>query len=229
VGGGPLGGLPRRDARAGQPELGLDGLGDAVAERLGHLVDAAVADHQPELGLEVERLQARRAVVEVLLDVDAVVRVGQLAVEVQVQLLGGSRCSSAIGGLGGQRSVRRHGRGGVGRAVGEPVVDGVVEQPLLQRLSSPVQPAHHRADRDVEDLGDLLVREPSDVGEQDGHAEDLRQVLDRLLHLGVAEGVHQLVLGAAAEGPPRGRRGAVEVEVLDLVELGLSGRRCLAR
>ena len=92
----------------------LDGPGDPFAERLGHLVDAPVADHQPELGLEVERLQTGGAVVEVLLDVDAV-RVGQLAVEVQVQLSEGL-VAFGHGGLGGQRSDGTVGAGSDGRS-----------------------------------------------------------------------------------------------------------------
>src|SRR5580765_7963375 len=71
------------------------------------------------------------------------------------------------------------------------------EQPTLQAFSSPVEPRHHRADGDVEDLGDLLVREVLDVGEQDGQAEVLREVFQRPLDLVVGEQIEQRVLGAA--------------------------------
>src|SRR6476661_3400029 len=57
------------------------------------------------------------------------------------------------------------------------------EQPTLQPFSSPMEARHHRADRDVEDLGDLLVREALDVGEQDSDSELLGEILERLLHL----------------------------------------------
>src|SRR5690606_23353658 len=81
-------------------------------------------------------------------------------------------------GVGASGAGDRVGRGrSLGQRIGEPVRGGVVEQRLLQRLSSPVQPAHHGADGDVEDLGDLLVGEALDVGQQDGHAEVLREVL----------------------------------------------------
>jgi len=63
-----------------------------------------------------------------------------------------------------------------------------------------VQPAHHGTDRDLEDVGDLLVAESLDIGEQDGHAELLRQGLDGLLDLVIRVDVEQLVLGAAPGG-----------------------------
>src|SRR5207247_2129676 len=39
-----------------------------------------------------------------------------------------------------------------------------VPQPLLELLSSAVEPAHDRADGHIHDLGDLLVGEALDVG-----------------------------------------------------------------
>src|SRR6266508_4953155 len=62
---------------------------------------------------------------------------------------------------------------GVGRFVisHQTPTDGKLVQLPFERLSSPMQAAHHRADRDVEDLGDLLVRETLDVGEQHGKPE----------------------------------------------------------
>src|SRR5438045_4123572 len=79
----------------------------------------------------------------------------------------------------------------------QPTLDTELEQRALERLSSTMEPAHHRADGNVEDLGDLLVGEALDVGEQHGHAKRLRQRLQRLLHLGVGEEVENLLLGAA--------------------------------
>src|SRR2546423_2188169 len=53
----------------------------------------------------------------------------------------------------------------------QPSLHTELEQRLLQRLSSTVEPAHDRSDRDLEDLGDLLVRETLDIGQQHGHPE----------------------------------------------------------
>src|SRR4051794_9180767 len=56
-------------------------------------------------------------------------------------------------------------------SVDQASVDGELVQPLLERLSSAMQPTHHRPDRDVEDLGDLLVGEALHVGQEDRHPE----------------------------------------------------------
>jgi hypothetical protein len=93
-----------------------------------------------------------------------------------------------------------------------------------------MQPTHDRTDGNIQDFGDLFVGESLHVRQQYGHAEVLRQRLERFLHLGVGEPLEQLVLGA----PTRHRRleaadAAVEVEVLDLVELRLVGTALLAR
>src|SRR5690242_11761382 len=63
----------------------------------------------------------------------------------------------------------------------------VFEQPLLQLSSSAMDATHHGADGNVEDLGDLLVGEALDVGEDHGHPELLRQRLEGLLDLVVGE------------------------------------------
>ena len=60
-----------------------------------------------------------------------------------------------------------------------------------------MQPTHDRADGDVHDLGDLLVREAFDVGEEHGHPELLRQRLERFLHHLVGDLVEHLRLGGA--------------------------------
>src|SRR5436309_10733957 len=52
---------------------------DALPEALGHFVPALAGDDDAQLGLEVEGLQARHAVVEVLTDLDPPV-LGELAV-----------------------------------------------------------------------------------------------------------------------------------------------------
>ena len=199
-------GAPRqRPASTASARLGDRGARAASAMRMrsasGDLVAAPLRDHDAQLGLEVEGLEAR---VQSSRWCAMSVRFSsvELAVEVGVELvralprscsracswcsaMAQSSCAvvpawagSAVDGLGGLGIVRP-------RPVGEPPLDGELVQLLLQRLSSPVQPAHHGADRDVEDLGDLLVGEALDVGEQHGHAEAAR---------------------AAPRGPPSPRR-----------------------
>src|SRR4051812_6302240 len=60
--------------------------GDAGLERVGHLVAALGRDHDLELGLEVERLEAGAAGAEVVLDGGAPL-VGELPVEEFVQFV----------------------------------------------------------------------------------------------------------------------------------------------
>src|SRR5262245_64751657 len=89
-----------------------------------------------------------------------------------------------------------------GRAIGSVPCDQSVgrselEQLLLQRLSSAMEPTHDGSDRDIEDFGDLLVRETLDVGEQHGQPELLGQRLDGAFDLVVGEPIEQFVLGAA--------------------------------
>ena len=87
-----------------------------------------------------------------------------------------------------------------------------------------MQPTHHGADRDVHDLGDLLVGETLDVGEQHGHPELLRERLERLLHHLVGDAVEHLGLGGAARvGRLEPAEAAVQVEVLGVVEVDLLG------
>src|SRR5436190_7595154 len=80
----------------------------------------------------------------------------------------------------------------------EPPITTELPQPLLELLSSSMEPAHDGPDRDLHDVGDLLVGEPLDVGEQDGHAELLGQRLERLLHDLVRHALEHLGLGRAA-------------------------------
>src|SRR4051812_14810514 len=127
-------------SRARDAALLLQRLHDPGLELLGHLVDAAALHHHPQLGLEVVGGQARRAIVEVLLDVGAI-GVGELTVEVLVQLPEGL----VAVGHGKSWSVlrRRSGRYGffidpIIGPVSEAVRDGELEQLLLERLSSPV-------------------------------------------------------------------------------------------
>jgi hypothetical protein len=61
-----------------------DGVVDALAQRLRDMVLAAVGDHLPEIGLEVEGSEARGALVEMLTDLAAAC-VGELAVEIVVE------------------------------------------------------------------------------------------------------------------------------------------------
>ncbi len=58
-----------------------------------------------------------------------------------------------------------------------------------------MKPRHHRSDRDVEDLGDLLVGEPLDVGEEHRHPEVLGERLERSLYVTVDELIQRRFLG----------------------------------
>jgi hypothetical protein len=87
-----------------------------------------------------------------------------------------------------------------------------------------MQPAHDCSDGDVEDLGDLLVRESLDVAEQDRYPELLGKRLDGLLDLDVGEAVEDLVLGAPRRrGRLQAAQAPVQVEAVDLVDVGLVG------
>jgi hypothetical protein len=89
-----------------------------------------------------------------------------------------------------------------------------------------MEPAHHGADRHVHDLGDLLVGETLDVGEQHGHPE--------LLGQGLEGGLHHLVGDVRAprsvseDGKARAPEPPEQEEVL-VSSRSTSGRRCLAR
>ena len=85
-----------------------------------------------------------------------------------------------------------------------------------------MQPTHDRTDRNVHDLGDLLVRETLDISEQNRDPELLGQVLERLLHRLVGNRVEDLGLGPLL-GLDRlePADALVQVEVLDVVELDL--------
>ena len=114
-------------------------------------------------------------------------------------------------------------------AVDEATIDGNVVQPPPEMLSSTVQPAHDRAYRDVEGLCDLARGEAVHVGEHHDQPGLPAKRVYGPLHLRVGEPVHQLVLSRpspccrlAAVEPP------VEIEVLDVVEVGLGGPPLLA-
>ena len=100
-------------------------------------------------------------------------------------------------------------------------LDGELIQLLLHRLSSPVEAGHHRADRDVEDLGDLLVGEPLDVGQQTAR----RNCSGRSSRAGfTSSSVNRSISSSSALRLASLLEGAdppVEVEVLDVVEVGL--------
>src|SRR5215204_4334328 len=121
--------------------------------------------------------------------------------------------------------VASSGRGTHGllpRGLDQAASCGELVQPLLEPPSSAMEAAHDGSDGDVEDLGDLLVGEALDVGQQDGQSELLGQGLDGLPDLALGQDVEELVLGApAGPGPLEAAEAAVEVEVLDLVQVGL--------
>src|SRR4051794_16099076 len=92
-------------SRGGAAALPFQHPRDPLAQRLRRLLVAPVAHHQTQLGLEVVGLEAGRAVVEVALDVLAVL-VGELTVEVLVQLPKGLvAVAVGHGGFLGQLSV----------------------------------------------------------------------------------------------------------------------------
>src|SRR5918995_1808973 len=105
--------------------------------------------------------------------------------------------------------------GGCGLCCREAPRLGELVQRALHRFSSPVKPRHHGADRDVEHLGDLLVREALHVGEDHRQPEVVGQFLERPLDLVIGEQVEELVLGRLAGGGSLHRpEPAVQVEVL---------------
>src|SRR3974390_497184 len=82
----------------------------------------------------------------------------------------------------------------------QPSFDSELVQRFLERSSSAMEAAHHRPDRNVENVRYLLVREALDVGQENGYPELLGQVLNRRLDLGLREPVEYLLLGT----PPGG-------------------------
>ena len=154
----------KRPLRPGVGEVEPEGTRDPHPKVLGHLLTALVRDHQPQLGLEVVGLEARGAGVEVVLNQLAPFR-GELAVEVEVQLMDG------VTALALPLTLFTHAAthpspicGCLAFADEAPVVTEVI-QPLLQGFSSAMQPAHDGADGDVEDFGDFLVREALHVAQ----------------------------------------------------------------
>src|SRR5919202_5289352 len=135
-----------------------DGPGDPPTQVGGYVVAALAGDEPAQLGLEAVAVSARRTVNQVLGD-DLPLLVGQLTVEVVVDLV---NCFAAVQT---DPSTCRAG------ARGQTVFHGKLPQPLLKQLSSAMQAAHHRSDGDVEDIGDLLVGEALHVGQEHGHPE----------------------------------------------------------
>src|SRR4051812_3890674 len=98
--------------------------------------------------------------------------------------------------------------------VDESSLSAELVQPLLQGLSSAVEATHDRTDRNIEDLGDLLVGKAFHVAEQHGDPELLGQRLERLFDLALGEPFEDLLLGALAGGSTLETAEApVEVEV----------------
>ena len=188
---------------------------DPTEQSRRHLVAAALASNRLfELGLEVERLQAVHARIEMIVDVTPHL-VRELAVEKGVEL---SNRFAAVGHVSPGHSSACFSS----KVVVSPRVSCVLVQRALHRFSSPMESRHHGADRDVEHLGDLLVREPLDVGEEHRESEVVRELLERLLHLVVGEEVEKLLLGRHAGGCGLHRTETlVQVQVLDVAEIGL--------
>ena len=68
----------------------------------------------------------------------------------------------------------------------------MVGEHVAQLASTTVEPRHDGADGDVEDLGDLLVLEALDVGQQHGHAELLGEGLEGRLDLAFGDLIEHL-------------------------------------
>src|SRR6476619_1720660 len=123
--------------------LVLDGVRDPLLQAVRHSFVALLRDDDAQLGLEVEGLVAGRAVVEVVLDRLPAVVV-ELAVEEVIQLVqrvvavafSHTRCPRS-----GSRCSRY-----------EPSFYSELPQLLLETFSSPVEPPHDGADRDIADL-----------------------------------------------------------------------------
>src|SRR5271165_4977434 len=96
-----------------------------------------------------------------------------------------------------------------------------VVQRLFERPSSAMEPAHDRPYRYVHDVGDLFVGETLDIGKEHRHPERLRKRLQSCLDLVICDPGEGLVLGAAADSLVRAPEAPEEVELLDVVELGL--------
>src|SRR5205085_5467286 len=97
---------------------------------VGHGLAALAGDDDAQLGLEVEGLVARRAIVEVVLDAAATLG-RQLTVEVAVQLV-----QSVVAVSVSHSSPSCH----------KAASYGELPQLLLEAFSSPMQSAHHRSD-----------------------------------------------------------------------------------
>lgn len=84
----------------------LDGLGDPVAQSIWYFVTAAPLDEGSNVSLEVERLEARRALVQMAADLDPPLS-RQLAIEVVVEpvdRLFAVGAGAAIGSVCAERS-----------------------------------------------------------------------------------------------------------------------------
>ena len=221
----PVRGSSGRTDDAVAVEIGVETHLDPAEQAGWQLVGVALAaDRQLQFGLEVERLQAVHARTEVRVDVGTDV-VGELPVEEGVELSDRfvavrhdeCRCvSAAVGPVVGPVVVR-----GV-EAAGQPPRLGVPVQRTLHRFSSPMKSRHDGSDRDLHHFGDLLVREPFDIGEQHRQPEVVGEIFERLLHFVVGEQVEKLFLGRHRGGGGLHRaEPAIQVQLLDLAQLTL--------
>ena len=173
-------------------------------QRLGGLLRAGPRDEGLDDAFEVVVGQARRAVVDVLLDLLACWRCRSPG---RGRDTGSRRAVVAVVAAHGLVTCSRDGHAALARVVGEQ---------LAQHAAAAVQPGHHRADRRVHDLGDLLVRETLDVGEVDRVAEVVGQLLQGVLDVAVGQVLERLHLGGLEAGR-RVRLGGGDLPVLDLV------------
>src|SRR2546427_8669017 len=103
---------------------------------------------------------------------------------------------------------------------GDPALSGDLIEPPLKELAAAVKARHHRADRNPDHLGDLLIGEPFDV-EEHRRPELLRKGRERLFHLARNDPVEEFLLRVSGVrslgvlGHP-----AVERELVHIVQLG---------
>src|SRR5205807_5812520 len=199
-------------------KLGLaEGFGYPLAQVVWDRFAAVLTYDHTEFRLEVERLAAGGAVVEVLTDQDTPLR-RQLSVEVVVQ---------QVDRFDAVALVLSHTPSLCGSPLwlgDEATLPAKLVQPLLQRPSSAMEPAHDGADRNIENLGDLLVGEAFHVAEQNGDSELLGQCVERLFDLALGEVLEHLLLGALAGGGPlQPAQASIQVEVLDILDVAFLG------
>ena len=105
---------------------------------------------------------------------------------------------------------------------------GELQHGGLEQPAAAVQTAHHGADRHLQDLGDLLVREPFQVRQQHHHAVVRRQLVERPLDVLVQDVLQELLL-RVLDLLGRVLVDLVLERLLDLCEIAQRGACCFLR